>query len=407
VDVLPRRPGLTAADRATPRPAAGTGRRGAPALGVAVLLAVLAAAVLSGLLVRARTGGAPVGPAVGADGLRNPLLWPYAADSIWNTPLGAAGRRVPLPVAPPTEQTLAVEEDLIVMSPSSPLRPVYQHDASWSGASRCGSGTGGVLAPAVPIPLGWHTDPGYVGATPNQAAAILMPDGSVLETQPLHVCSDGTVVSEYAPPAWRTGSLRSGGAGTPGAHGGSHLTALGGTIRVGEWAPGRRVIPHVLKIELPAAQYLSPADGGFRWPARAADHDSWRYYAGPSSEARMGSLLALPTDFDADSLQTEPARILARTLTDYGAYVVDDTARSAVAFATEWGPAGRVIDEFRDDWGFDLAGNLPDATGIQREFLEDVVRIYSRLQVVADNGPDDVGGAGPRLAPWAPPLEPG
>jgi hypothetical protein len=121
----------------------------------------------------------------------------------------------------------------------------------------------------------------------------------------------------------------------------------------------------------------------------------------------MGSLLALPTDFDADSLQTEPARILARTLTDYGAYVVDDTARSAVAFATEWGPAGRVIDEFRDDWGFDLAGNLPDATGIQREFLEDVVRIYSRLQVVADNGPDDVGGAGPRLAPWAPPLEPG
>ncbi len=336
-------------------------------------------------------------------GPRDPRTWPYAPTSIWNHPLGAEGERVPLPVAPP-EQTLAVEEDLIVMAPDSPPRPLLEHDAAWSGRSRCDSTTGRVLAPAVPIPEGWHTDPGYVGSTPNHSAAILMPDGTVLETQPLHVCADGTVVSQYAPEAWREGSLRSDGRGAPGSHGGSDLSALGGTIRLGEWVPGAEVIPHVLKIELWADEYLSRHAGGHRWPAWNADRTVWRY-GGQEPEAQMGSLLALPVDFDVDGLDSEPARILARTLQGYGAYVVDDTARSTVAFATEWGPQGRVIEEFRDAWGFDLAGDLDAASGDQRQFLEDLVEIYGALEVVADNGPSTIGGAGERLAPWAPPLE--
>ena len=340
-----------------------------------------------------------------ADG-RDPLLSPYAPTSIWNHPLGAFSRRVPLPVAPPTGQTLAVEEDLIVMAPDSPMRPVMEHDAGWSGASRCDSRTGRVLIPGVPVPSDFHTDPGYLGSTPNQAAAILMPDGSVLETQPLHVCADGTIVSQFAPPQWRTGTLRDDGAGAPGAHGGSQLTALGGTIRLGEWTPGQAVIPHVLKIELSAADYLSTVDGGFRWPARSADL-AHAHYGGVVPASRMGALLALPPDFAVSDLTSAPARILARTLVGYGAYVVDDTATSTVAFATEWGPAGRVTDEFRSAWGFDLAGDLRSAEGDQRAFLVDLTRIYAALEVVDDNGPSSVGGAGPRLAPFAAPLEPG
>lgn len=340
------------------------------------------------------------------DGGRDPLVSPYAPTSIWNYPLGAFSRRVPLPVAPPTGQTLAVEEDLIVMSPDSPLRPVMEHDAGWSGASRCDSRTGRVLIPGVPVPPDFHTDPGYVGSTPNQAAAILMPDGSVLETQPLHVCPDGTIVSQFAPPQWRTGTLRDDGAGAPGAHGGSQLTALGGTIRLGEWTPGRAVIPHVLKIELSAADYLSAADGAFRWPARSADLAN-AHYGGAVPAARMGALLALPVDFPVTDLASAPAQILARTLVEYGAYVVDDTRWSSVALATEWGPAGRVTDEFRTDWGFDLEGDVGSADGDQRAFLLDLTRIYSALEVVDDNAPSSIGGAGPRLAPFAVPLEPG
>jgi hypothetical protein len=118
----------------------------------------------------------------------------------------------------------------------------------------------------------------------------------------------------------------------------------------------------------------------------------------------MGALVALPPTYDLASLETEPAKIVATTLQRYGAYIVDGTGWSTAAFAVEWSPAGRVRDEFQEMWGFPMVGDIQSSSGEQKDFLEDMIQIYRGLHVVDDNAPDSVGGGGPRMATWAPPL---
>lgn len=339
---------------------------------------------------------------------RDPLLWPYPADSIWNHPRGDAARLVPFPLDP-RAATLSAEEDVIIAEPDAEGRDVVSTTAGWQpGASRCNEATGEVLVEDLPIPQDWYTDPGYRGRTPNQSAAIVMPDMTLVETQPLHVCEDGTAVSQEAQPAWRGSSLLTGATAEEpgsGAHGGSGMTAFGGTIRVGEWVPGGE-IPHAVKVTVDATT-LSSFAGGFRWPATNADlyaDDPVRGYQGSVPAARMGSLLTLPPWFQMDKIETEPARILAEALMEHGAYVVDDTGWSTVGLSVEWGPNGRVTDEFEQEWGFPMTGHIGNVGGEQLQFLEDLKLMYSVMHVVDDNGPDAVGGAGDPMAPFAPPL---
>ncbi len=343
------------------------------------------------------------------DGTRSPLRWPYPADSIWNHPLGAGADLVPLNMVIPREKTLNVEEDILVFSPKATKRSIYKTTAAWQdGVSRCGARTSEVLVSNVPIPGGFITDPDFHGRKPNHSAAIVMPDYTLFETQPLHVCTDGTVVSQFAAKAWRGDSILTGGQGgsSGGAHGGSGMSAFGGTIRLGEWVPGG-TIPHAVKIEINAAENLSRSNGGYRWPALNADKYAQSRYGGSVGAARMGALLALPQSFDVNQLSSEPARILARTLKGYGAYVVDDTAWSAAAIAVEWSPEGRVSDEFARVWGFRLDGHRSKSNGSQAAFLGDMETIYRNLHVVNDNRPGNIGGAGSRVAPWAPPFSDG
>ena len=200
----------------------------------------LVVGVLAGALVLS-TAACGVLDTAASPTTRDPLTWPYPADSIWNHPRGDAARLVPFPLSP-RSGTLNTEEDLIIVDPDAPGRDLVSTTAGWQpGASRCAEATGDVLASDLPIPEGWYTDPGYSGRTPNQAAAIVMPDLTVFETQPLHVCQDGTAVSQEAQPAWRDNSIVTGGTAEDvgsGAHGGSGMTAFGGTIRLGEWVPG-------------------------------------------------------------------------------------------------------------------------------------------------------------------------
>ncbi len=343
---------------------------------------------------------------------RNPTLWPYPWDSIWNTPIGDQADLVPFDMVIPTERTLNIEEDIIIIAPDAPGRTIQKHDAAWEdGRTRCGSRTGKVLAENIPIPEGWQTDPGYTGSKPNHSAAILMPDMTLFETQPFHICEDGVAVSQFTNESWQGDSILTGGMGAPdgGSHGGSFMTAFGGTIRLGEWVPGG-VIRHVLKIDVYSQENLSPLDGGFRWPALQPDRgfdDPIEGYGGSVPEAKMGSLLALPPSFDVGALASEPAAILARTLQRYGAYIVDGTGWSTAAFAVEWGPNGRVKDEFEQVWGFPMVGHRKAVDGPQLAFLEDMETIYAALNVVNDNAPANTGGAGERLAPWAPPFTDG
>lgn len=116
----------------------------------------------------------------------------------------------------------------------------------------------------------------------------------------------------------------------------------------------------------------------------------------------MGALLALKPDIDIESwgLKTEPARMLARAFQDYGAYIVDDPAWDVYAIMTEQSPEGRFVEEFKRAWGFDFVDKSTTSP-----WALDIARIFSNLHVVANNGPNSIGGGGTPRQPLAPPFE--
>jgi hypothetical protein len=346
--------------------------------------------------------------------LRNKYKWPFASDSIWNVPIGSDARYVPAGIGVATAMGMTVDEDVIVQRPQAPLKPVVVNDAGWErGKTRCGSLKPGetVYPDPVPIPADFATDPGYLGETPNMSAAILMPDGQTIrQTQPFHVCGKGgTVTSQYRFPDENIGI----GAGIAGAHGASGMSSIGGTVRVGELVPGS-TIHHALKINLfGRLNYYydrREATAGYRWPARSADGyagdaSSSCAYGGQVPAMRIGSLVALKPGFPIEGLRTEPAKILARAFMDYGAYVVDDTCWDVYALTTEWGPDGRLIDEFRAAWGFPIetpAMATCSDTGRECQWAKDVAEIFTALHVVENNAPGSIGGGGVGRQPPAP-----
>lgn len=346
--------------------------------------------------------------------MRNPIMWPFAWDSIWNLPIGDGAAYTPAGIQPATNFGMTVDEDILILTPDAQRTAILEHDAGWNGNRlRCESVVSPVrvLMQDVPIPESFVTDPGYLGVTPNMSAALLMADGvTVRQTQPLHRCADGRVVSQFVFPDvhLRTGD------GIPGAHGGSGMSSLGGTLRVGELVPGG-VIRHALKINLYARKNLrydaSDATPGYRWPALradgyAGDPGNGCRYGGTNPSLEMGALLALRHDFDTTALQTAPGRIIAQALIDYG----DDTCWDVYALATEWGPAGRVVDEFEAVWGFPMgtaqSGDCTSPTP-ECQWANDMRALFTALHVVDNNAPDQIGGGGERRQPCAPPFADG
>lgn len=281
---------------------------------------------------------------------------------------------------------------------------------------RCGTSDQGALVinDRVPVPPSFSTeagphDAGYLGSTPTLSTAILMPDGrTVVQTQPFHVCGHGGLVTRQYP--FPDANLVTGD-GSAGAHGGSGTSSSGGTLRVGERVPGG-AIRHALKMELYGARYdyddSSGATPRYWWQALATDAYAATTDAGRVPAVTMGSLLALPPSFRVGRLRLALARILARSLQDYGAYVVDDAAWDVMQVATEWGTRGRMINELERVWGFpfqpDGAAPCYDHSATCA-WISDLAAI-THLSVIDTNGPRCVGGCGPRRAPLAPPFKP-
>ncbi len=117
----------------------------------------------------------------------------------------------------------------------------------------------------------------------------------------------------------------------------------------------------------------------------------------------MGALLAIPPWIDLDSLsfETQPARILAEAMRDYGAYLVDNTAWDVYAFITEWSPEGRFTDQFRSDWGFPFKEGSKNTP-----WGRDMDRIFLNLHVVDNNAASSIGGGGEPRADPAPEFYP-
>ncbi len=367
----------------------------------------------SGSLVRTASIAATVTsnppPGGGPPGGRNPLLWPFSRDSIWNLPIGSSAVYVPANIQQATQRGMTTDPDVIILTPNATVTAVYYNADGWSGGSRC-TPQGNVLFDApIPdtfvVPGAGSTNPD--GTTPNYATAILMPDGHTLsQGQPFARCTAGGPATMW----WSvTNDLY--GTGIDGGHGGSGLSSLGGTIRFGELVPGG-VIRHVMKINLYGLNnyYYDGTTHGYRWPASQADGCASSCYGGMTPALRMGSLLGIPASVNIDSLglETEPAKILARALQDYGAYTVDDTAWSVYAIATEFSPQGRIDDEFNAAWGFPIS---PSSKTVP--WARDMDRLFGALNVVdnwdatqwaavsASSGAQGAGGGAPRV-PWAP-----
>jgi endoglucanase len=341
---------------------------------------------------------------------RDPLKQPFASSSIWNKPIGTSAQYVDAQLPAITETYSADGEwtpihypdpDLIVMRPDAPMTNIYANNVGWDGGDRCVA-QGGILH-SVPVP----TDFVIPNSRHNNGAAFLMPDRrTIVQTQPFTRCVAGGVATSMTTHHPQVDIY---GAGIEGAHGGSGLSAIGGALRVGELRPGDTTGPrHALKINLITNKELFKCQietDCFRWPANTSDSGSIGWYGTETNNTnyamRMGALLAIPTNVNVNSLglETNQAKLLAWTLQNYGAYVVDHGGPS---FSVEEGPDGSFSQQFQSDWGTDMGVRVRDNTAWGR----DVNRLRQALSVINNNSAASIGGGGTPLQPLAPEIQP-
>ena len=305
-------------------------------------------------------------------------------------PIGSGAVYVPAGIAPRSLITVD-EEYIVITSASDPIVPFYTN-GTW-GPGRCMTST---YQYSLNVPenlvIGDATD----SYTPNSVATFLAADGRTIhQMNPVARCNAGGALTA----GWTAPDQDIYGDGILGAHGGSGLSGMGGSLRLGELT-GPDPIRHALKVNLWGHMDLSSEDGGYRWPAVTADSyyddgSSAYHYAGAVPQLRMGALLAIPAsvNIDALGLRTAAAKKLAWTLQNYGAYVVDDTTSESSALDVQAG----VPAEFQASYGTSIK-----ATG--GAWHDDMMTLFATLSVVDNNGPASIGGGGAPLQPLAPAI---
>ena len=303
---------------------------------------------------------------------RNVYQWPFARTSIWNTPIGSGASYVPAGLAPATawKGQVTADPEQIGVDPQAPGYP----EKTLTSGDRVGGGE-------VRVP----PDMRHRTGTGNSCATLLRPDGrTVWQGQPLSLSAGGNPSWTYTTEATPTDLT---GPGVEGCHGGSHLSGIGGSLRLGE-LDSDQPLRHALKMNLYCARFCSPDNGGYRWPASTADTGYRSFYHGSVPQVQMGTLLALPPDTDLSYVTSPKARKIAEALRDYGAYVVDDTA---------WNVHAVAMDERVSE-----SGEWPRA---DPRFHAELMAVITKLAAVQNNGPDRVGGGGIPRAPRAPCLD--
>ncbi len=336
---------------------------------------------------------------------RDPLKQPFAKDSIWNMPIGSNAQFIPANLSenPGTDGWTPMptyDPERIVFTPEAPLTQVKTSTVGWSGGDRCVP-TSEAVIDTVPLP----TDYIIINNRNNNGAAILNRDlRTISQMQPLTRCEAGGVATAWV--GFTPVDLH--GSGITGAHGGSKLSTLGGTFRLGELRPlpagtdpyssGMR---HAIKINVDTRSALHPCSvktDCYTWPAQSADWDALTYYGSQPGlvaapvEMKMGALLALAGDVDIRNLglKTDAAKQLAWTLQNYGAYITDDSGGAAYGFGTEEGTNGSFVEQFKADWGFEFGQRVRDGS----DWVKDMQTLIKNLSVVTNNKPGSIGGGG-------------
>ena len=209
------------------------------------------------------------------------------------------------------------------------------------------------------------------------------------------------------------------GDGALGAHGGSGLSGIGGTIRLGELTRSEP-ITHALKLELQHQWYfgmhpLQPStefNGGrqqYVWPATGSDSCSsgapHGCYSGTMPSLAPGALLALPSaNASALHMRTPIGAKIKQALTDYGGYLVDDTGDgNSAAICME----ADVNLELRQTYGYTMTyphGVVANKSLPGYALYVDLLAIFQMLHVVVNNGPSTPGGGGTPRRPPKPPI---
>lgn len=343
-------------------------------------------------------------PPVG--GARDPLKEPFASSSIWNTAIGSSATYVDAQMTHIFADVWAsmpyADEDVIIQRPTAPATPIRQ--GNWDG-DRCPPISGTVYA-TVPVPSDYLNP----SSNNNMATGILAADGrTIVNVQPFTRCTAGQPATAIV--RWPDSDLY--GDGIDGAHGGSGMSSVGGTLRVGELRPGSSTGPnHALKlvVYMREGHRCTTIADCYRWPAKAADGYAVGWYgadrAGPTG-FKMGALLALQpsVNIDAIGLETDPGRQIAWTLQNYGGYVADDSYGGQFGITTERGPDGVFVSQFQADFGYAFHARQ-NATGPQAAWMRDIQRIVDRLHIVDNNSVSTVGGGGTPRVPTKPAISP-
>lgn len=373
------------------------------------------------------TGGAGGVPVVAGITFRNPYQQPFAVDSIWNMPIGSGATYLPanLATTPAGGGTSwqgmpLLDFENICLTPTSPSTAVNYSSVGWGAGSRA-SATGGLLQ-NVCMPASYVIpDQDPYGGHGNNSASFLAADlRTIQQCQPFCRATASTA---------GTASLFFGtqdfyGQGELGSHGGSNLSSLGGSIRMGELRPSGSSNPypfgpkHALKFTINMSRYgykNATASNLFTYPATTADgyatntsSPGYGTIGGPNVNNAymvMGALLAIPasTNITTLGLTTEAGKQLAWTLQNYGGYIVDDTGGSdGYALDVESGVNGSKDTEFNADYGYPMRQGW--AGGTLSPWNADIGILFHALSCVTNNTVNTKGGGGTPRVPLAAPL---
>ena len=342
----------------------------------------------------------PVDPPPATISNRNKFLWPFSKTSIWNTPIGSNATYVDADFGT-LGLVYADAEYIYQSSAADPVQKVYLI---------------GGWVPRVPIEptpsyISIHIADNYIVPdatlvpynTPNNAAAMIEPDSlNYYELEPLTRPDYGGKVYAYNANLNGEATQSIKGEGTWGAHFGSGLSTLGGSIRSGE-INGPDPIRHAIKLEFDTHVFWkNPADAAqsYRWPAYNCDGNTSSYgiYNTSNKAQTVGALLAIPPSIKLESLnlKTAQAKKIFQTLQDYGAYIVDATGDG---YKPNGGYSVTVCAEKKVvDTEFNFQGS-PD---VNLNWFNDFKVLLKSLKIVDNNSPATIGGGGtPRqsLAP--------
>ena len=334
------------------------------------------------------TNAAPPAPVVSLAALptsRDPVQWPFAADSPWNTPIGSGARFAALE---PGGLDLTTGIHIVSARLSHPsFRETPAND---------------------PVEL-------LIAGQPAPLASLRLPDAALAATaisRNLHlIAADGFTLYEVFGAQRAAGRVLIGnnikrhdlrGSGVPpdfASANGSGLTPFAGSLTRAELTgPIRRVLGSVAPLEAITAR----ADGTAHvWPAgwSQANIPALRAKMATRGNVHLGSLLAIPPSVDLANLGVGTNGLvfeLARALQDYGLYVKD--AFDGEWF-TEWHQAGSPH--------LVICGDFASAADLPPNFHAQLGHVIRHLQVVVNNSPQTIGGGGqPRVKTSAPPFAP-